>query len=227
MSLLSSLASPEVSAPGTALAETSLLEVCSAKVRPHRLVVHQHVSWEARHLLRGLSIPSWMSNALSLPSGDQGRARTLSFPSASHLSDSGVLMLAVRVLIAVPCSVDELSIPTNTPEWNRGSHFPPLAGLAGMYRIFSPTSSIRVLSPRPCSLCSGVFPSLPTSHLLIRYAANSTSQPSMLAWSGTLAPIRCSSAAFSVHAWPATSPIARWMIPVDWLSPTGGLSRTV
>ena len=116
-----------------------------------------------------------LSNALSLPTGDQGRARTLSIPSASHLSDSGILLtFAERVLIAVPCSLtttasdDELSIPTNTPEWNRGSHFPPLADLADMYRIFSPTSRIGVLSRRRCSLCSGVFPSLPTSHRFIR-----------------------------------------------------------
>ena len=68
-----------------------------------------------------------------------------------------LLMLAVRVLIALPCSVtttasdDESSIPTNTPGWNRGSHFPRLADLAGMYRIFSPNSRIGVLSLRPWS----------------------------------------------------------------------------
>ena len=90
-------------------------------------------------------------------------ARTLSIPSASHLCDSGTLLtFAARVLIAVPCSVtttasdDELSIPTNTPERNHGSHFPPLADLAGMCRIFSPNSGIGVLFLRPCSLCSGV-----------------------------------------------------------------------
>ena len=43
-----------------------------------------------------------------------------------------------------------------------------------------------------------------------KYAASSTSQQSILA-----------SAAFRVLAWPAT------MISLDWLSPTGGFSRTV
>ena len=107
-------------------------------------------------------------------------------------------MSAERVLIAVPCSVtttasdDEFSIPTNTPGWNRGSHFTPLAGLASMCRIFSPNSRIGVLSLRPCSLCSSVFPSLPMSLLFIRYAVISTSQHSILASGGILVPMRCS-----------------------------------
>ena len=42
-----------------------------------------------------------------------------------------------------------------------------------------------------------------------------------------LVPFRCSSAAFSVLAWPSTSTTTRSMIPLDWLSPTGGLSGTV
>ena len=56
-----------------------------------------------------------------------------------------------------------------------------------------------------------------------RYAASSTSQHNILASGGTLAPMRCSSAPFSVLTWPATSPTARSMIPLDWLFPTGGL----
>ena len=120
-----------------------------------------------------------------------------------------------------PCSVtttasdDAFSIPTNAPGWNRGSHFPPLAGLAGVCKIFSPNSRIGVLSFRPCSLCIGVFPSLPMSHLFVRYAADSTSQHSIHASGGTPVPMRCSSAAFSVVAWPATSPTARSMIPLE------------
>ena len=55
----------------------------------------------------------------------------------------------------------------------------PVAGLAGMYKIFSPKSRVGVLSSRPCSLCSGVFPSLPMSHLSIRYAANAMLQRSL------------------------------------------------
>ena len=128
-----------------------------------------------------------MSNALSLPSGDHGTARIPRILSESHLSDSGILlMFTERVLIAVPCSVtttasdDEYSISTHTPVWNCGSHFLPLAGLAGMYRIFSSNSRISVLSLRPCILCSGVFPSLPMSHLFIKYAANSTSHLTQL-----------------------------------------------
>ena len=134
-------------------------------------------------------------------------ARISSILPASHLSDSGtLLMFADLVLIASPCSVtttapdDEFSMPTNAPGWNRGSHFPPLAGLAGMKRIFSPNSRIGVLSLRPCSLCSGVFPSLPMSSLFIRYAANSTSQHSILASGGILVPMRCANAAFNF--WP-------------------------
>ena len=47
-----------------------------------------------------------MSNALSLSSGDYGTARIPSVRSASHLSDSGILLtFAARVLIANPCSV--------------------------------------------------------------------------------------------------------------------------
>ena len=100
-------------------------------------------------------------------------------------------MLTDLVSAASLCSVtttDEFSIPTNTPGWNRGSHFPPLAGLAGMHRIFSPNSRIGVLFLRPCRLCSGVFPSLPMSHLFIRYAANSTNQHNILTSGGTLVP---------------------------------------
>ena len=63
--------------------------------------------------------------------------------------------------------------------------------------IFSPNS----MSFRPCSLCSDVFPWLPMSHQIIRCAANSTSQHGILASGGTLVPMRCSSAAFSVLAW--------------------------
>ena len=163
-------------------------------------------------IFEGLSIPTRMFNALSLPPGDHGTARIQSIRPASNLSDSRILLtFAERVLIAVPCSVtttasdDEFTMPTNTPGWNRGSHFPPLSGLAGMYKIFSPNSRMGVLSLRPCSLCRGVFPSLPMSHLFIRYAATSTSQHNILASGGIL----------------ATSPTARTMIPVDWLSPTG------
>ena len=44
---------------------------------------------------------------------------------------------------------------------------------------------------------------------------------------GMLTPIRCSNAAFSVLAWPATNPTVRLVIPLDWLSPTGRLSGTI
>ena len=53
--------------------------------------------------------------------------------SASHLSDLEIPMtFAARVLIASPCSVttsasdDEFNMPTDTPRWNRSSHFPLL-----------------------------------------------------------------------------------------------------
>ena len=60
-----------------------------------------------------------MSNALSLPSGDHGTARIPSIRSASHLSESGILLtFAARLLIAFHCPVttaasdDELRMPT-------------------------------------------------------------------------------------------------------------------
>ena len=94
--------------------------------------------------------------------------------------------------VTTTASDDEFSMPTNNPRWSCASHFPPLAGLAGKCKIFSPNSRIVVLSFRPCSLCSGVLPSLPMSHLFTRNAAKSTSQHSILASGGTLAPMRCS-----------------------------------
>ena len=217
---------PPGESPGTDTHDTPLFEVCSAKVR-HRYFVLPSA------LLPRSEAPSPRESSfqheLSLPSGDHGTARIPSIRSAPHLSDSGTLLtFAERVLIASPCSVtidasdDEFSMPTNTPGWNRGSHFPPLARLAGTHKIFSPNSRVSVLSIRPCSLCSGVFPSLPMSHLFIKYAASSTSQHSILAPGGTLVPMRCSNAAL---AWPATSPTVRSMIPLDWLSPVGELVR--
>ena len=62
------------------------------------------------------------------------------------------MTFAARTLIASPCSVtttasdDEFSMPKNAPGWNLGSHFPPLACFAGMYKIFSPSSRLGVLS---------------------------------------------------------------------------------
>ena len=90
--------------------------------------------------------------------------------------------------VTTTASDDDFSMPTNTPTWNRGSHFLPLAGLGGVYRIFSPNSRICVLSFRPCSLCSGAFPSVQMSHLFVKCATNSTSQHSILASGRTLAP---------------------------------------
>ena len=55
-----------------------------------------------------------------------------------------------------------------------------------------PKSRAGVLSLRPCSLCVCVFPSLPMSHLFIWYAANSTSQDSILASGKTFTPNTCS-----------------------------------
>ena len=138
-----------------------------------------------------------------------GTARLPNIRSASHLSDSGfILTFAAHVLIASSCSVtttasdDEFSMPRNTPRRNRGSHSPTLAGLAGMNKIFPPNSRIGVLSFRPCTMCISLFPSLPMSHLFIKHAANSTSRRSILASGGNLVLMRCSSAVFSVLAWP-------------------------
>ena len=113
---LSSLASSQVPASRATLTETPLFEVCSAKIGPRRFVLHQHLSWSLGH----------------------------------HLRRSRVFCPRPISLIAVPCSVtttasdDEFSIPMNAPGWNRGSHFPPLDGLAGMYRIFCPNSRMGV-----------------------------------------------------------------------------------
>ena len=67
-----------------------------------------------------------------------------------------------------------------------------------------------------------VFPSLPTSHMFITYAANSPTNKVSLLRAG-LVPIR--SARLAVFGLTATSPIVRAMI--RWRSPTGGLSGTV
>ena len=53
LSLLSLLASSQIPAPRTTLAETPLLEVCPAKVGPRYLVFHQHFSWVSGHHLSG------------------------------------------------------------------------------------------------------------------------------------------------------------------------------
>ena len=113
---------------------------------------------------------SQLCSALKLrqvPSEDRGTARIPSIRSASHLSDSGILLpFAGRVSIVDPCSEtttasdDEFSIPTNTPRWHRGSHFPPLAGLADVYEIFSKIPE-SVCCPFVDATCVvGVFPSL-------------------------------------------------------------------
>ena len=119
--LFSPLASSQIPAPGTTVTETQLLEVRPAKVGPRNFVSISISPGSRGTISVGLSIPTWTSNALSLPSGDQGVARTWSMLSASHLSDLGtLLMFADLVLIAIPCSVtttasdDEFSMPTNT-----------------------------------------------------------------------------------------------------------------
>ena len=106
-------------------------------------------------------------------------------------------------------------MPTNTPRWNRGSHYPPLAGLAGMYKIYSPEFQDRCVDPFAHMACAAVsFPSLP--HVT---PCSSCTQQSPQASKVSLrrarfsSPMRCSSAAFCVLAGPATSPTARSMIP--------------
>ena len=178
-----------------AFAEVPSFEVCSAKEGPRYSVFHQHHLCGRLH--SDLNVECLVT-AVRRPWNSSHSEKSVRLKI--------LLSFAARVLIASPCSVtttasdDEFSIPTNSPGWNRGSHFPLLAGLAGMYKILSPNSRIGVLSFRPCSICSGVFPSLPMSHLFIRYAANSTSQHGILASGGILVPMRCSSAAFSVLA---------------------------
>ena len=161
----------------TAFTETPLFEVCSAKVGPRYFVLHQQFS-------RGDEAPSPRASPLRLESiecivaairGPWDGSYSKYLVRVPSLSDPGILLtFAARVLIAVPCSVtttasgDEVSMPTNTPGWNCVSHFPPPAGLAGTYKIFSPNSRIGVLSFRPCS---GVFPSLPMSCSKFHYPA--------------------------------------------------------
>ena len=232
--LLSPVASSQIPAPGKTFAETPLLEVCPAKVGLRHFVFHQQIPWVSGHHLCGSLHSSldverivtaiWgprsgpqMEYAVSVPSLRLRYSPDVRRPWLDRQSCS----------VTTTASDDEFSRPRNTPGWNLGSHVPPFAGLAGIYRIISPNSRIGVLSLRPCSLSSGVLPSLPMSHLFIKYAANSTNQHSILASGGTLATMRCSSAAFSVLAWPATRPIARLMIPLDRLSPTGGLSGAI
>ena len=147
----------------TTIAETPLIDDCPPKVRPRYLVFHQHLSWVSGHHQRSLHSNLDVERIVTAI-WDWGVARISSILPASHLSDSGtLLMFADLVLIASPCSDtttasnEEFSMATNTLGWNRGSHFPPLAGLAGMHRIFSPNSRIGVLSLRPCSLAAVSF----------------------------------------------------------------------
>ena len=136
-----------------------------------------------------------MSNALSLPSRDHGTARIPSIRSASHISDSRILLtFAARVLIADPCSVtttayaEEFSMPTNTPGWNRGSHF-----LAGLERC------TQYSSPIPRSACCPFVHAVCVS-ASFRHCRCHTCSPDpaqyILSSSGTLTPTRCANAAF-------------------------------
>ena len=179
VSLLSPLASSQIPAPGTTFAGTPLFEVCSAKVDPRCFVFHQHFSRVSTNSA-GLSIPTGL---LSFRLENPPVCRAC-FDQKSPCS------------VTITDSDGEFNIPTNILGQNRGSHFPPLAGLASMYRIFSPNSRTGVLFLRPCSLVCRRLPSLPMSHLFIRYAANSTSQHSIFESGGILTLIRCSNANF-------------------------------
>ena len=130
--LLSPLAGSQVPASRTTFTETPSFEVCSAKVGSPYLVFHQHLSGERGTTSAGLSIPTCVSNAVSLPSGEHGQLAFRVFGPRPISPTQGILpTFAARVLIAGPCSVttaasdDEFSMPTNTAGWNRGSHFPP------------------------------------------------------------------------------------------------------
>ena len=159
--VLSPLASPQVPPPRATSAGAPSFEVCSAKAGPRHFVLHQHFSQGARHHL-------CRTHCHSHPE----TTGQLAFRVLGPRPISPTAGFSCRSL--VPCSVtttasdDEFTISTNTPGWDRGSHVHPLAGLAGMYRIFFPSSRMGVLSLRPCSLCSGVFPSPPMSHLFIK-----------------------------------------------------------
>ena len=196
----SPLAISQIPAPGTTLAETSLLEVCSAKVGPRHTVLHQHFSWVSGHHLSG----SLQSNL------DVGRKVTAiwgpewlafrEFCPASHLSDSAILLtFAESVLIASPCSVtttasdNGFSMPTNTPGME------PRLPLSSSRWFGGHVQDL--LSKLCCPFARVVFAAvsfLAMSHLFIRSAAHSTSQHSILASGVNLVPVRCSSAAFSV-----------------------------
>ena len=111
-----------------------------------------------------------MSNALSLPSGDQRTALIPSIRHASHLSDSGLLLtFAARVLIANPCSVT-ITTYSKTESWV------PLSSACWFSKHVQNLSKIE-------NRC-----------------------------------VPCSSAAFTVLAWPATSPTVRSMIQLDRVS---------
>ena len=184
--------------------------LCPAKVGPRYLVFHQHFSWVSGHHLSG-SLHSNLDVERTVTPiwGPTEWLASPSILSASHLSDSGLSPDVRRpCLDRQPLLGHNHCLLTTSPAyqqtllgWNRGSHFPSAHWFGGHVQdLLSPNSRIGVLSLRPCSLCSGVFPSLPTSHLFIRHTANSTNQHNMLASGGTLVPMRCSSAAFSVLA---------------------------
>ena len=211
-SLLSPLASSQISRqPGTTFAETPLLEVCPAKVGPRYFVLHQHLSLVSEHHLSG-SIQSNLDverivTAIWVPKSGSHLEYSASVPSL-RLRDSPDVRRA--------CLDRRALLGDNHCLWRwdpacqqtllggtAASQFPPLVG---SWRACLQTPGFGVLSLRPCSLCSCVFPSLPMSHLFTKYAANSTSQHNILASCGALAPMRCSSAAFSVMTWPDNEP---------------------
>ena len=97
--------------PRTTFTDATSFEVWSANVGPRNFVSHQHFSRERGTISAGLSIPTWMSNALSPPSGDHGTARIPSIRSESHLSDSGILLTDG---IAVPTFLLSLACPAYT-----------------------------------------------------------------------------------------------------------------
>ena len=142
-------------------------------------------------------------------------------PRPTSPTQDFLLTFAARGLTASPCSVtttasdDEFSMPTITPRCNLGSHFPPLAGLAGMGKIFS----LRIPGSSVCCPFAHAASAAVSSH---RYRCHTCSSSSILASGRAVVPTRCFRAAFSVLAWPATSSTARSLIPLDLLSPTDG-----
>ena len=184
----------------TTFTETPLFEVCSAKKGFCHFVRHQHFPKRAKHNLRGplhsaLNIECIVT-AIRRPRDGSHSEYSVQIPSLRLRNHPDVRCACLDrqpfCSVTTTASDDDFSMPANTPEWSRGSHFPSLAGLAGMYKISSPNSKIG------CLFAQTVSAAVSFRRCRCRTRSSGTQRvPPASTVSGTLVPMRCSSAAFS------------------------------